>query len=141
MRLFIQRERPTALSTPGTLFLDGEQFCWTLEDVVRETPGRHVSAWKIPGKTAIPSGSFKLTLTDSPKFKRKLPELHNVPGFTNVRMHSGNKSEDTEGCILVGYGRERDYVTRSREAESALVLRIMAAELRGEPVILEIKNP
>lgn len=106
---------PTA--TLGNLTIDGAGLAshptiHTLEDPVR-TPGT-----KILGKTAIPLGTYSLTITHSPRFKKELPLLHNVPNFQGVRIHAGNGPEDTEGCILVGLEAYPDAgrIGRSRDA-------------------------
>lgn len=136
------REASTAVATLGRLYMDGEPFCWTLEDPVRadpvpETPSNEA---KIPGRTAIPAGRYEVVLTLSPRFKRELPLLVNVPGFQGVRIHAGNRAEDTEGCILPGYEHGPDFVGRSREAEAALIYRIAAARTRGEPVSIDVRD-
>jgi hypothetical protein len=82
--------------TIGFLNVDDRFFCYTLEDKVRP-PGE-----KVPGQTAIPYGRYRVELTPSTRFKRVMPLLLSVPNFTGVRIHAGNTTEDTEGCILVG---------------------------------------
>ena len=82
--------------TIGDLYIDGEKFCNTLEDTVRE-PGV-----KVPGATAIPSGRYEVRLTYSNRFRQVMPQLMNVPMFDGIRIHSGNTEADTEGCLLVG---------------------------------------
>lgn len=141
MILVLLREPSGPIATIGRLHLDGVFFCYTLEDPVRERPGVPVSEWKIPGKTAIPAGRYEVLITESPRFKRPLPLLVAVPGFTGVRIHAGNRAEDTEGCILPGYDRGPDWVGRSREAEGALIYRLSAARTRGEPVTIDVRNP
>ena len=92
-------------TTIGILKHDGKQICFTLEDKVREIPGKPVDQWKVPSRTAIPSGEYDVVITMSNRFKRLMPLLLDVPGFAGVRIHSGNTHEDTEGCILLGTGR------------------------------------
>lgn len=86
--------------TIGHFFFAGEKFCFTLEPRVRG-----LMEPKVPGLTAIPAGEYEVKLTYSPAFKRVTPEIMNVPGFTGVRLHGGNRPEDTEGCPLVAYNR------------------------------------
>ena len=140
MILVLLRHPSTPIATIGRLWMDGEPFCWTLEDPVRERPGVPVSDWKIPGKTAIPAGRYGVVLTMSPRFKRELPLLVDVPGFAGVRIHAGNRATDTEGCILPGMDRGDDFVGRSKEAEAALIYRLSAARTRGDPVTLDVRN-
>ena len=94
--------------TIGKLYIDGSYLCDTLEDEVRP-PGI-----KIYGKTAIPDGTYKVEMTESPKFNRVMPILINVPNFEGVRIHPGNSATDTEGCILVGKNSVKGGLTESR---------------------------
>lgn len=84
--------------TIGKLFLDDVFFSYTLEDKVRP------DGIKIYGETAIPEGVYPITMEPFRGDTDKIyPHLHNVPNFTGVCLHGGNKPEDTMGCILVGY--------------------------------------
>ncbi len=123
----------------GELSLDGIRICYTLEDAVREKPGMPVEAWKIQNNTAIPSGEYVVDITHSQRFGRPMPLLIGVPGFTGVRIHAGNTSEDTEGCILVGndWGGG-DWIGNSRAAFKPLFAKLLAAKARGELITLEI---
>lgn len=95
-------------------------FSWeTLEDTVREIEGEPVESWKINGETAIPRGRYKVVWNWSNHFQRFLPQLLDVPGFDGIRIHSGNFSKDTEGCILLGNTRGDDCVLDSRAACAA----------------------
>lgn len=85
------------------MYIDGEFFCFTLEDVVREQVGKPVEEWKVKGVTAIPRGTYKVTLEESPKFGPDTMTINDVPGFSNIRIHSGNTEKDTEGCLILGY--------------------------------------
>lgn len=124
MKLELKRTALKAGYTIGRLSIDGKYFCDTLEDTVRDTNRNGVfdnGERKIHGRTAIPYGRYKVTLTLSPRFGRILPLLHDVPQFTGVRIHSGNTADDTEGCILVGYNRAVGKVLDSRKTEQRLV--------------------
>lgn len=99
--------------TIGKLYIDGLYFCDTLENPVRKN--------KIFGKTAIAEGFYKVTLSWSPKFKRMLPRLHDVPKFIGILIHRGNTVKDTAGCILVGENKRVGMVINSTKYEEALV--------------------
>jgi len=133
VELTVVREPSKNGCTLGEMSVDGIHECWTCEDEIREV--------KIPGKTAIPQGRYRVVLTQSQRFKKVLPELLNVPGFSGVRIHSGNTSEDTEGCILVGEEKGSDRVLRSREAMLELMAMLSGVMEVGEQVWIEVKNP
>jgi len=80
--------------TIGQLYLNDKFECYTLEDSIME--------YKIYGETAIPYGDYEIKIIYSPKFKRKLPLLLDVPGFSEVHISSRNTIHDIEGYILVG---------------------------------------
>jgi hypothetical protein len=138
MNLKLDRRWKEKDCTIGVLSVDGSMDLFTLEDTEREIEGRHVLEWKVPGKTAIPRRNYKVEITYSPRFKRHMPEVMNVPGFTGVRFHPGNRAKDTEGCILVGMSKGADHITESRKAYDSLYIRIAEALERGETVNLEI---
>ncbi|MBG7619359.1 hypothetical protein I5R65_07775 [Herbaspirillum sp. AP02] len=131
MKLLLQREPSTKKSTAGKLFIDGVFECYTLEDSVR---ARGV---KVYGQTAIPAGTYQVLLTQSPRFKRVLPLLLNVPGFEGIRIHPGNKAEDTDGCILVGDAPAPDWLGQSKVAFDRLFTKL---RLTTEPVTIEIRE-
>ena len=71
---------------------------------------------KIAGKTAIPSGMYRVKKTFSPRFKKILPEILEVEGFSGVRIHAGNTAKDTEGCLLLGLNKTKGAVINSQDA-------------------------
>lgn len=101
--------------TIGRLWF-GTFYVWTLEDVVREVEGEPVEEWKRYGETAIPCGTYKLILDWSNRFQKEMPHILDVPGFSGVRIHSGNGPEHTEGCILVGTSVSQGRLVDSRSA-------------------------
>lgn len=103
MKLELLRMRQSPERTIGQLYIDGELFCFVLEDAVREKEGVPVAEWKVWGKTAIPQGTYEVVLEDSPKFGPDTPTLLRVPCFAYIRIHAGNTEHDTEGCLIVGY--------------------------------------
>ena len=55
----------------------------------------------------IPALIYKVAVTQSPKFKRLLPVLCQVPGRSGIRFHRGTKPEHSKGCILVSPENEK----------------------------------
>lgn len=100
MELTLNRLKSNAFATLGHLFVGGVPFCVTLEDVVRDLGPN--GGGKIYGETAIPAGRYRVDITWSVKFQREMVAVEDVPGFTGIRIHSGNDADDTLGCILVG---------------------------------------
>ena len=134
MRLRVERLWKKPAYTVGRLFVDGKQFCNTLEDVVRNLPEEK----KIPGKTAIPAGTYKVIYNWSPKFGRNLPRLLNVPYFDGILIHPGNTADDSAGCILVGRNTSVGKLTESRYTSNCLNALIEEAQRHGEKIIIEI---
>ena len=137
----LRLERPLVCGpgcTISQLFVDGFEECFTLEDEVREIEGKPVSTWKVQNATAIPKGTYNVVINYSNRFKRLLPLLENVEGFTGVRIHPGNTSADTDGCILVGRGKTEKTVTESRIAFNLLFQKIRNALDIGDTVTIEI---
>lgn len=116
MNLTLIREPSENGRTFGVLYVDGVFECHTLEDPVRP--------FKVAGHTAIPAGRYRVSLTWSPRFKRLLPLVENVPGFEGIRFHPGNSADDTEGCILPGTLRDFDRLLASRVAFDALLVKL-----------------
>lgn len=110
--------------TIGRLYIDGNYYCDVLEDTDRglsnDMSEEEIKRIKIYGRTAIPKGTYKVEVTYSPKFKRYLPILLNVKGYTGIRIHSGNSHEDTLGCLLVGFNKEKGKVLNSRVTSDKL---------------------
>lgn len=132
MEIRVERVQLDPDVTIGSLSVDGDWECWTVEDTVR-APGV-----KVHGKTAIPPGTYTVEVTYSNRFKKPLPLLLDVPMFSGIRIHPGNGPSDTEGCILPGLDRLAKSVGRSRLAFDALFTKIKEAKARGEKVTLEI---
>lgn len=134
MRLRVARRWFTATSTVGQLYVDEVAECFTLEDVVRRDPDPTTPAneAKVPGRTAIPAGRYRVVLSPSRRFREVLPELLDVPGFTAVRIHAGNTDADTEGCLLVGRERLPDHIGMSRAALTALLSKLHEGVAQGE---------
>lgn len=130
LKLKIKRE-PHTDYTVGKLYVNDIFECFTLEDVIRDV--------KIYGETAIPYGKYKVTINQSPRFKRALPHILNVPNFQGIRIHTGNKTADTEGCILVGTMRTKDgMVLNSKIAFDKLFEKMLIAFKNKTPITIEI---
>lgn len=125
MKLTVKRIAKQPTYTIGKLYIDDKYFCDTLEDVDRGLTDKmtvdQILKIKVKGQTAMPAGSYKVLVTYSPKFKKALPLLYNVKGFEGIRIHSGNDSEDTEGCLLVGKNKVKGQVLDSRITFNALM--------------------
>ena len=134
MILTLTRKWATPECTIGLLDVDGQPNYYVLEDVERE------GLPKVPGKTAIPRGTYKIVIDHSNRFKRRLPHLLDVPGFTGIRIHPGNVAGDTEGCLLPGMEKYENSVGHSVVAFSNLFGQLLMAEARGEPITIEIRG-
>lgn len=138
MKLEVVRFEYGSTYTIGKLFIDGSFQCFTLEDAMREKEG---VVHKIVGKTAIPTGTYKVIIDYSNRFKRPMPHVLNVPQFEGIRIHSGNTSEDTEGCILLGTTwAGTDFISNSRLAYDAFFLKLADAVAKSEEVSITIIN-
>ena len=94
--LFVHRFDYQKNHTKSIIFLDGQFICFGME------PENKVNN-QVPGqRDLIPEGAYQLILSMSPKFKKLLPEVINVPFNTGIRIHAGNHPSETSGCLLVG---------------------------------------
>lgn len=138
----------------GRLYIDGQYFCDTIEDRDR---GLHdgmteqeIRAIKVPSETAIPTGTYRITMNvQSPKFKVKaayafckgfLPRLLNVKGFDGILIHIGNTAESSAGCILVGQNKVVGQVINSTKTFKKLYAVLDAANKKGEKISLTIEK-
>lgn len=116
----------------GRLYVDGVYFSDTLEDVDRGLDDtmseQEILSKKVYGQTAIPTGIYRVILNYSPKYKKVMPLLLNVKGYSGIRIHSGNTDKDTLGCILVGENKVVGKVINSRVKYEALYKRICQAK-------------
>ena len=129
MKLDLIRKEFTAISTIGDLLIDGKFYCYTLEDMYREK--------KIKGVTAIPYGKYEVIINFSNRFQKPMPLLLNVKGFDGIRIHSGNTAEHTEGCILIGFTKSKDFIGNSRSAFNQFMPKLRT-DLKQGKVFIEI---
>lgn len=134
MKLKVERLWKKPGYTVGRLYVDGKFFCNTLEDTVRDLNRER----KVPGKTAIPYGEYKVVFNWSPKFGRNLPRLLNVPAFEGILIHPGNTADDSSGCILVGKNTKVGRLTESRYTSDRLNVLVKDEQRKGESITIEI---
>ena len=141
MRIVLLRiaNRPTYCI--GKLYIDGIYFCDVLEDTDRGLDDKMTEAEilkkKVKGQTAIPTGVYPVYITWSPKYKKPMPIIENVKGYSGIRIHSGNTAKDTEGCLLVGKNKEVGKVLESRKTYNALFQILTETD---ENIIIDIQR-
>lgn len=126
----------------GKRFGDGRKWCNALEDTDRgltsDMEVDEILSVKIKGQTAIPTGRYLIDMTYSPKFKKIMPHVCAVKGFTGVRLHPGNSNKDTEGCILFGVNDMVGWISNSTYWTNKLIGIIKAAIDSGDKVYLTV---
>lgn len=139
--------------TVGRWFVNGNYMGNSLEDKDRGLADwmseAAIKTMKIAGLTAIPTGTYELRLTVSPKFKNKpwakkynglVPEVVGVKGFSGVRIHPGTTVSDTDGCPLIGENTAVGRLTSSQKRYYELMDKyLMPAHLSGETMKLTVK--
>jgi len=135
MEIKVIRKEFTDLTTIGELSINGVFECYTLEDKIRDLKAD--GSGKVYGKTAISKGRYQVVLTYSDRFKQVMPLLINVPFFEGIRIHPGNKNEDTHGCLLVGTAKSKDLISNSKIAYQKLFDKLSKAS-KTEKIFIEI---
>ena len=123
MNIVLKRIALRDTYTIGRLYIDGKYICDTVEDKVRDINKNgkfDEEEKKVYGETAIPYGTYEVKWTYSPRFKKYMPELLNVPSFSGIRIHSGNTAADSLGCIIVGENKVVGKVINSRATVNKL---------------------
>ena len=142
MEILIERKWKRDGYTIGVLSIDGKRFCETLEDTDRglrqDMSVQTLMKMKKPHVTAIPTGTYNVVINYSPRFKRLLPYVENVPAFSGIRIHPGNTAKDTDGCILVGENKQKGMVLNSRRWFNILFDKMTALK-KNEEITLTIK--
>lgn len=141
MELLLERKWLKDKYTIGRLSVDGVFFCNVLEDKVVDLNKNGTfdcGELKIKGHTAIPYGVYEIDITYSPKFKRELPILLDVPHFEGIRIHRGNTPKDTEGCLIPGENKEIGKVLNSTKYEIELIKLIKQSKLKNEKITIKI---
>lgn len=131
-------------ATLGRLLVGAEDFGFVCEDEDRgleqSMPLDDIKRLKVMSETAIPVGTYTVSKTHSPKYKRLMYLVHDVPGFRGIRIHSGNTEDHTAGCLLPGFHRDTNKmaVYRSRDAVARLETILDDAEAAGRKILLII---
>ena len=142
MNIILNRIAKKAKYTIGKLYINDKYFCDTLEDTDRgltqSMTEQQIGYKKVYGETAIPTGTYRIIISYSNKFKKQMPLLLNVPGFAGIRIHSGNTEKDSLGCILVGKNKSVGKVLESRDTYSKLFSILQEAN-KKETIKITIK--
>lgn len=142
MNIILNRIAKKAKYTIGKLYINDKYFCDTLEDTDRgltqSMTEQQIVSKKVYGETAIPTGTYRIIISYSNKFKKQMPLLLNVPGFAGIRIHSGNTEKDSLGCILVGKNKAVGKVLESRDTYSKLFSILQEAN-KKETIKITIK--
>ena len=151
-----RRYRPaTGLYSIGHLYdADGHYICDTIEDTDRgltqDMPLDDIRRIKVKSKTAIPRGTYRVTLdVVSPKFSLKpyykkfcggkVPRLLDVPGFDGILIHKGVTEKSSAGCIIVGYNTIKGMVTRSQSCFERLYRILKGYRDQGHEIYICIR--
>lgn len=142
MEILLQRIAKKAKYTIGKLYINDQYFCDTLEDTDRSLTQsmteQQIKSKKVYGETAIPTGTYRIIISYSNRFKKQMPLLLNVPGFSGIRIHTGNTEKDSLGCILVGKNKAVGKVLESRDTYSKLFSILQKAD-KKETIKITIK--
>lgn len=138
MEITLTRDLKTKTFSAGELHINGVFQCWTLEDADRDLSPSDCSR-KVYGETAIPVGRYEVIISFSNRFQKYMPLLLSVPCFEGIRIHSGNRPEDSEGCILVGKEKSAaGTISESRVAFSELMA-ILTKTAKKEKIFITVE--
>ena len=142
--MFLVRYRFGSDATLGRLSIDGSMVGYVVEDEDRgleqSWTEERIRKVKVMAETAIPIGIYSVLDTHSPKYKRRMLLLSQVPGYRGIRIHSGNHEGHTAGCLIPGLGVDeaRMRVIDSRKAVSRVEELCRAAIAAGREVRIAI---
>lgn len=157
MKLTVYRKYKKENYTIGELYIDGNYFCSTLEDKDRglnqNMPLSYIKEHKVYGRTAIPTGSYEVSLDiTSPKFSQmsfyqevcdgKVPRLLKVPGFEGILFHvaDGPKGSSLlQGCIGVGKNKIKGGLLEGKDVFGRLYKKLKEAKDKGERITVTIQ--
>lgn len=143
MDIVVERKYKKPTYTISPLFIDGERFCEVIEDKDRGLDDSmsvdEILVRKVYGETAIPTGTYNVIMSMSQKYKKRMPEIQNVKGYSGIRIHSGNTEKDSLGCLILGKNTQPGMVTQSRATCNAFYEKIEKALKKGEKVTITIR--
>ena len=136
MNIQLKRIAKKETYTIGKLYINGVYFCDTIEDKDRglnQTMSiNDIKKKKVYGETAIPTGTYKLVIDYSNRFKKNMAHILNVHGYEGIRIHTGNSAKDSLGCIIVGKNKVVGKVVESRNTYNQLFPILQKAFKEGE---------
>lgn len=142
MKLLLRRIAKKDTYTIGRLYIDDVYFCDTLEDkdrgLTQSMQPSQIQKIKVYGKTAIPVGEYSIAITYSNRFKKLMPLIKDVPGFSGIRIHVGNTDKDSNGCILVGKNKIVGKVVESKNTYQKLY-QILSEANNKEKIYIKIQ--
>ena len=142
MELRLERKYRSNNYCIDKLYINGKYFSDALEDPDRGLTDsmnlEEIKRIKVKGDTCIPYGTYNVTITYSPRFKKNLPLINNVKGFDGIRIHSGNTPQDTEGCLLLGFNKVKGRVVDSKVTVNKFIDIVQEALNKGEKVTITI---
>ena len=142
MKLRLERKYKSSNYCIDKLYINGKYFSDALEDPDRGLTDtmnlEEIKRIKVKGDTCIPYGTYNVTITYSPRFKKNLPLINNVKGFDGIRIHSGNTPQDTEGCLLLGLNKVKGRVVDSKVTVNKFIDIVQKALNKGEKVTITI---
>ena len=95
--------------TKSIIFVNDQFFCFGME------PENKFNNTIKGQRDLIPEGTYQIILSKSPKFKRVLPEILNVPNNSGIRIHPGNFPSETSGCLILGTHFDENILFNSRK--------------------------
>ena len=142
MELRLERKYRSNNYCIDKLYINGKYFSDALEDpdrgLIDSMSLEEIKKIKVKGNTCIPYGTYNVTITYSPRFKKNLPLINNVKGFDGIRIHSGNTPQDTEGCLLLGLNKVKGRVVDSKVTVNKFIDIVQEALNKGEKVTITI---
>ena len=122
MNIELKRKEFTPNSIIGEVFIDDEFFCYSIENPkIGSAAGQDL---------AIPYGDYRLSYHSPSRFEAGLHSLmkddksykmlclsnERVPKSRAILIHWGNTAKDTEGCIILGKTKDKDFIGNSKVA-------------------------